>query len=827
MQDVVKSAEVGADLPLLVKSGLADDAIADAKLNAKAGAEFPLLPETAAAEIALGTTRGIAAAGADFPILPDTGLTEEAIGQLIAVTESGATMPVGLNTEQALTDLRRLQDAVSGSVITPNVNVDGANAAIRSLGGVANQSEGALGSLGASIGGLTTGVGSLGAGITGTAGRLTGLLSSSSLLVGGGLIGGAFAGASILSAGQNRLTTIEDSVAALEVQLGSAKAAGDVVADVLRVVKGTPFTLDQFIEAARTLTTFGVAAEKIPDYLTAIGEAAAGSGRGIEAVSTITDVFAKMQIAGRVTTDDWQRLSYVGVNALKLLGNAFGVTAEEMQGMITDGAVPANRAIDALIKGINEGSNGAAGQVNKLGGSMEKLRNTFSGAAGGLQAASARLGVAFLEPLRPASVKLLQTATEALDGLAPAAKKVFTALADTGIVDRFADALGSIPKLINETVAAFEEGGVGAALGKLFGNEEVGKTLGEILGRVGSVALSLKNILSEVVAAAAPIATVFGGALLNGLNGVLAILDPLLSTLAEAGPVVQALAVAVGGLVILKQFDPIESLLQRIIEGGKAGVIAAEADAAAQLKDAAATDVNSVAKGRLAVQSERTAAGIVASTRAQVAATLQAQRATVAANAGIGFSSNAAAINNATAEMAKVNGLANRTAVTAQAIGTNLTAGLGKATTAMTNFFQTFKTEIFLASAFFTAQLVKGAIEAQEKTNQARGRNQIDALLPPEFEALQKGAKETANSFEKALGPEGQKNLIDYTAGMASLEFEQQKVLDKANEGQGVGGFSAVSVERRTSLWAPSGTSPMGSSWGLTHGLSRCRQRRA
>lgn len=221
---------------------------------------------------------------------------------------------------------------------------------------------------------------------------------------------------SIIGAGFDRFTDIENATRALTIQLEDAAVAGQLLDDVLEVVTGTPFNFDQFAQAAQQLVGFGVEIERIPGILTAIGEAAATQGeRAPEFVERLVTVFGQITTTGRVALEDINRIADTGVNALVILANAFGVTTEEMRAMISDGAVPAAEAIDILAEGIVEGSEGAAGATVALGGTMEGLRETLTGAIGGLRAAAARLGEAFFELIGAGTVEGVNQLTASVD----------------------------------------------------------------------------------------------------------------------------------------------------------------------------------------------------------------------------------------------------------------------------------------------------------------------------------------------------------------------------------------------------------------------------
>jgi len=251
------------------------------------------------------------------------------------------------------------------------------------------------------------------------------LLGAGAAVVG---FGATFAGAAIVG-GAKRIVAIQDATSAMTTVMGSATAAGDLMAEVLKVVSGTPFNLDQFAGAAKNLVAFGVPAQKVPGYLTAIGNAAAASGNGAEGVDSIVTSLGQAAAAGKLTTDTINSLSAQGVPALQILANKSGVTTEEMQKLLSDGAVPALEGIDMLTDGIMNGSDGAAGATVKFGGAMEALRQTFSGALGGMKASVSRFGAAALSPFLDMGTLVLQTTGTVIDSATAALKPLAAAAA--------------------------------------------------------------------------------------------------------------------------------------------------------------------------------------------------------------------------------------------------------------------------------------------------------------------------------------------------------------------------------------------------------------
>jgi tape measure domain-containing protein len=151
---------------------------------------------------------------------------------------------------------------------------------------------------------------------------------------------------------------LENSERALTKLLGSAEKAKALLTDVTDIVTGTPFRLDQFSAAATQLLAFNVEAEKIPEVLRTIGDAAALSIDPDLTVDRLVRTFGQIQAAGKLATEDINQLTEAGVPAWALLGNQLGKTTLEMRELVQEGAIPAEQAIDLLLNGIQNGTSG-------------------------------------------------------------------------------------------------------------------------------------------------------------------------------------------------------------------------------------------------------------------------------------------------------------------------------------------------------------------------------------------------------------------------------------------------------------------------------------
>ncbi|MCZ9300484.1 tape measure protein [Corynebacterium marquesiae] len=239
--------------------------------------------------------------------------------------------------------------------------------------------------------------GGFGAKVKSTVGKLGGLAVG---------LAGVSSAAQVMQNGFAKVTSIEDTTQALGVMMGSAdKAAGFMDKLVESNMKST-YSFDAWAEAGKTLVAFGVDAEQANETVTALGEAAAATGKGEEALLSMSDAFGQAAASGNISMDTINRLSAGGVQGLTILANHFGVTTEEMQKMISSGAVPAEEGIKALTDGIINGSDGAAGKVEKLSGVMGKMAETTSGTLKNMGAELTNTAAAIFEKISP-GIKLV------------------------------------------------------------------------------------------------------------------------------------------------------------------------------------------------------------------------------------------------------------------------------------------------------------------------------------------------------------------------------------------------------------------------------------
>lgn len=222
-------------------------------------------------------------------------------------------------------------------------------------------------------------------------GLLTGLLATA----------GVAGAGSLFNAGIDRLSSVEDAKLSLDVMMGDSAKAQGFMDEILDFAKTTPYAFTQLSSSAKNLFAYGMEQQNIVPTLKAIGDLAAASGKGAGAIDTLSNAFGKMQVMGKVSTEQLNTITEAGVPALKILANEAGISVAEMQKEISSGSVESGKAIATIVKGIQEGSSGIAGETQALGGVMEKLKGTWKGSLDSMKSAVTGTMATLLTPAKP------------------------------------------------------------------------------------------------------------------------------------------------------------------------------------------------------------------------------------------------------------------------------------------------------------------------------------------------------------------------------------------------------------------------------------------
>lgn len=151
--------------------------------------------------------------------------------------------------------------------------------------------------------------------------------------------------------------------AGLTAILGTSRAAEDLLKNVNKLNDTSPFPRSAFLAATQQLVGFGVQADKVVPIIDAVQNAVAGIGGGQEDIARFTRAFAQIQSQGRLTGDVLFTLGEKGIDAAAIIGQQMGKTGQDIKAQVTAGTLGADKAIDALTKGLSTKFDGAVANV--------------------------------------------------------------------------------------------------------------------------------------------------------------------------------------------------------------------------------------------------------------------------------------------------------------------------------------------------------------------------------------------------------------------------------------------------------------------------------
>ncbi|MED3779405.1 tape measure protein [Heyndrickxia sporothermodurans] len=269
---------------------------------------------------------------------------------------------------------------------------------------------------------------------------------------------GVLSGGALAATGIGRLSAIENAQTSLTVMMGDAKKAKRFLDDVLAFAKTTPFAFPDLAETARNLIAFGMDSKKVVPTLKAIGDAAAGTGKGAEGLRQVASAFGDMQTSGNISMDQINRLSDAGVPAIKILANQAGISTDAMKKSISDGAVSSAKAIDVLVKGMQKGTDGIAGKTAAMAGIMEKTKDNWTGSVDSLKSSISSTMAKIMEPAKPriqAGMRWFGDQFSKLPGVINATTKFFKPF--TSQLSGMAEPIKNTTKLVYGVIRMFSK----------------------------------------------------------------------------------------------------------------------------------------------------------------------------------------------------------------------------------------------------------------------------------------------------------------------------------------------------------------------------------
>ena len=220
--------------------------------------------------------------------------------------------------------------------------------------------------------------------------------------------GGAAVLGTALTAGFNRLNSIDTAKAKLRGLGNDAESVAAIMKNATAAVKGTAFGLDAAATVAASAVASGIKpGEQLQGVLTTIANVAAAAGTSMDEMGAI---FNKAAGAGRADTEVMNQLADRGIPIWQKLAEVYNTNAVGVRKMASDGKISFEDFAAAAAS--------AAGNV------ASEMGNTVPGAIANMKASIGRIGAGLLSGIFPNIAPQVQLLTASLAPLEEKAKTI-------------------------------------------------------------------------------------------------------------------------------------------------------------------------------------------------------------------------------------------------------------------------------------------------------------------------------------------------------------------------------------------------------------------
>jgi lambda family phage tail tape measure protein len=219
----------------------------------------------------------------------------------------------------------------------------------------------------------------------------------------GGLVG-LVGGVTIITKIFGDTATLQTQTRSLEVLLGSASKAGQIIKELQAYGSVTPFESTELIETAKRLGAFGVVGQRVVEVTKRLGDIAGATGANLGELAT---AYGQVVSKGRLQTEELLQFQERGVGIQAELQKMYGLSGQELQKALSAGRVSSEAFEQAIIRLTEKGgkyANGAVAQSDTLTGRLSTLKDTVT-------SLSQTIGAV----LEPAINRILLIATSTVD----------------------------------------------------------------------------------------------------------------------------------------------------------------------------------------------------------------------------------------------------------------------------------------------------------------------------------------------------------------------------------------------------------------------------
>lgn len=156
----------------------------------------------------------------------------------------------------------------------------------------------------------------------------------------------------------------------------AAPLAAELQGWITKLAIQSPFKQEDIANSFRMALAYGFTTDEAKRLTQAMVDFSAGSGASSETMNRVALALGQIKAKGKLAGQEIMQLTEAGLPVRDILAKAFGVTTAELETMISKGLVPADKAIEAITKSLEEDFGGAAAaQATTFSGLVSSLED--------------------------------------------------------------------------------------------------------------------------------------------------------------------------------------------------------------------------------------------------------------------------------------------------------------------------------------------------------------------------------------------------------------------------------------------------------------------
>lgn len=172
----------------------------------------------------------------------------------------------------------------------------------------------------------------------------------------------------------NRLDSMSKAKQVMSILGGSTEKATAIVNELNDAVTDTAYGLDSAATSTKKLATSGLGLDESANMVKDLMDAISFYGDGTNAtLENVVDAMSKMNASGKISADQWQRLTDAGIPVLKIFAEKTGMSMAEVSDAFTKGGISAQDFNNILTDALENGTQSfpaVAGKAKEMAGSF-------------------------------------------------------------------------------------------------------------------------------------------------------------------------------------------------------------------------------------------------------------------------------------------------------------------------------------------------------------------------------------------------------------------------------------------------------------------------